>query len=70
LLPNLLAAELALADKHADRVAVQEANVLRMKEMEEAFRKSFKKGQPNLYTAEAAFHRLQAQIMLEREKTR
>ena len=67
---RLHTAELALADKKADRVAVHEAHVLRMKELEEAFKKDVEKGQPNVYAAEAAFRRLQAQIMLEREKAR
>jgi hypothetical protein len=74
---RLLTAELELADKQADRVAVYEAHVLRLKELEEefkkmeqAFKKEDKEGQLNVYSAEAAFHRLQAQIMLEREKGR
>jgi hypothetical protein len=67
---RLLTAELELADKQADRVAVHEAHVLRMKEMEEAFKEGVKKGQPDVSAAEAAFHRLRAQVMLEREKGR
>jgi hypothetical protein len=60
---RLLTAELELAQTKADRVAVHEAHLLRMKQMEEECKKG-----PN--AVEAAFQRLQAQIMLEREKAR
>ena len=62
---RLLTAELDLSDKQADRVAAYEAHVLRMKEVEDDFNKRVEKG--NVYAAEATFHRLEAEIMLERE---
>jgi hypothetical protein len=63
---RLLTAELELSDKKADRVAACEAHLLRMKEVEDFFKKCAKKDEA--YAGEAVFHRLDAEIMLERTK--
>ena len=69
---RLLTAELELSDKKADRVAVYEAHLKRMKEVEDEFKKEVEgvKGGEGVadLAAEAKFHRLEAEILLEREK--
>jgi len=65
---RLLTAELELRDKKADQVAAYEAHLLRMKELEGAFKKGANADKDAL--AEAKFHRLEAEIMLERAKAK
>jgi hypothetical protein len=69
---RLLTAELELSDKKADRVAVYEAHLKRMKEVEDEFKKEVEgvKGGEGVadLAAEVKFHRLEAEILLEREK--
>jgi RNA polymerase sigma factor (sigma-70 family) len=67
---RLLKSELELADKDADRVAAHEAHLKRMKELEEFCKKRTKQGEPKEHAALAEFHRLDAEIMLERAKTK
>jgi len=69
---RLLTAELELSDKKADRVAAYEAHLKRMKEVEDEFKKEVEgvKGGEGVadLAAEAKFHRLEAEIMLERAR--
>jgi hypothetical protein len=68
---RLLTAELELSDKKADRVAAYEVHLLRMKELEDVFKKAAERAKAGAYAAayaEAKFHRLEAEIMLERAK--
>jgi hypothetical protein len=69
---RLLTAELELSDKKADRVAAYEAHLKRMKEVEDEFKKEVEgvKGGEGVadLAAEVKFHRLEAEIILEREK--
>jgi hypothetical protein len=68
---RLLTAELELSDKKADRVAAYEAHLQRIKELEEEFHKEaegVEGGEGIADVAEGKFHRLEAEIMLERAK--
>jgi hypothetical protein len=69
---RLLTAELELSDKKADRLAAYEAHLKRMKEVEDEFKKEVEgvKGGEGVadLDAEVKFHRLEAEIMLERAK--
>jgi hypothetical protein len=65
---RLLAAELERSDKKADRVAAYEAHLQRMKEVEDEIKKGVKGGEDVVEVTEGKFHRLEAEIMLERAK--
>jgi hypothetical protein len=62
---------LELSDKKADRVAAYKAHLQRMKELEDEVKKEvegFKGSEGVTDVAESKFHRLEAEIMLERAK--
>jgi hypothetical protein len=65
---RLLQADLDLCNNKAKRVSAYEAHLQRMKEMEDEFKKGVveNKGVPDL--TESKFHRLEAEILLERAK--
>jgi hypothetical protein len=68
---RLLTAELELSDKKADRVAAYEAHLKRMKEVEDVIKMEVEgvKGSEGVADeVEGKFHRLEAEIMLERAK--
>jgi hypothetical protein len=69
---RLLTAELELGDKKAHRLAAYKAHLLRMREVEDFYKKGVKENEEksNPYSAEAKFHRLNAEIMLERAKAK
>jgi hypothetical protein len=57
---RLLEAELDMSDKVADRVIVYKGHLVRMKKLEDLFKDE----------GEAKFHRLDAEVLLERAKTK
>jgi hypothetical protein len=82
---RILTAELESSDKKADRLAAYEAHLSRMKAVEDELKKEYESrikswedlskkryegGKDNVYTTEARYHRLEAEIMLEREKAK
>jgi hypothetical protein len=73
---RLLRAEAEAADTKAHRIAAYKAHLLRMNELEEQTFKGVDdlaaryKDQAKIYAAEAKFHRIEAEIMLEREKAK
>jgi hypothetical protein len=65
---RLLIAEEELSDNKAERVAAYEAHLQRMKEVEDFFKKQAGDDETDRFAAEAKFHRLEAEIMLERAR--
>lgn len=67
---RLLNAELELCDKQAERVAAYERYLIRVKASEKVFKEEAKNAEADVYVAAAKFHRLDAEIMLERAKAK